>query len=188
MTMMHQQRTLRYLGLDVHKASISVAIAEESGPPTTYGRIPNEPTGIRTLMTRLGGPGIELRVAYEAGPTGYALHRQLTRLGIACLVVAPSLIPRQPGNKVKTDRRDALKLARLLRSGDLTPVWVPDEAHEALRSLVRAPRGRQGGPVARQTSLEQVPAASRLLAAHRRPQLVEALLHLAAPARVRAPA
>ena len=138
MTMMHQQRTLRYLGLDVHKASISVAIAEESGAPTTYGRIPNEPAGIRTLMTRLGGPGIELRVAYEAGPTGYALHRQLTRLGIACLVVAPSLIPRQPGNKVKTDRRDALQLARLLRSGDLTPVWVPDEAHEALRSLVRA--------------------------------------------------
>jgi transposase len=138
MTMMHQQRTLRYLGLDVHKASISVAIAEESGPPTTYGRIPNEPATIRTVMTRLGGPGIELRVAYEAGPTGYALHRQLTRLGIACMVVAPSLIPRQPGNKVKTDRRDALKLARLLRSGDLTPVWVPDEAHEALRSLVRA--------------------------------------------------
>ena len=138
MTMMHQQRTLRYLGLDVHKASISVAIAEESGPPTTYGRIPNEPATIRTVMTRLGGPGIELRVAYEAGPTGYALHRQLTRLGIACMVVAPSLIPQQPGNKVKTDRRDALKLARLLRSGDLTPVWVPDEAHEALRSLVRA--------------------------------------------------
>ena len=138
MTMLHQQRTLRYLGLDVHKASISVAIAEESGPPTTYGRIPNEPATIRTVMTRLGGPGIELRVAYEAGPTGYALHRQLTRLGIACMVVAPSLIPRQPGNKVKTDRRDALKLARLLRSGDLTPVWVPDEAHEALRSLVRA--------------------------------------------------
>jgi len=138
MTMMHQQRTIRYLGLDVHKASISVAIAEEAGPPTTYGRIPNEPSGIRTLMTRLGGPGIELSVAYEAGPTGYALHRQLTRLGIACMVVAPSLIPRQPGNKVKTDRRDALKLARLLRSGDLTPVWVPDAAHEALRSLVRA--------------------------------------------------
>jgi transposase len=137
MTMMHQ-RAVRYLGLDVHKASISVAIAEESGAPTTYGRIPNEPSGIRTLMTRLGGPGIELRVAYEAGPTGYALHRQLTRLGIACMVVAPSLIPRQPGNKVKTDRRDALKLARLLRSGDLTAVWVPDEAHEALRSLVRA--------------------------------------------------
>src|SRR6188768_2871627 len=90
MTMMHHQRALRYIGLDVHKASISVAIAEESGAPTTYGRIPNEPSVIRTLLTRLGGPGIELRVAYEAGPTGYALHRQLTRLGITCLVVAPS--------------------------------------------------------------------------------------------------
>jgi transposase len=89
-------------------------------------------------MTRLGRPDVELRVAYEAGPTGYALHRQLTKLGIACSVVAPSLIPKRSGDKVKTDRRDALKLARLLRSGDLTPVWVPDEAHEALRSLVRA--------------------------------------------------
>ena len=79
-----------------------------------------------------------MRVAYEAGPTGYAVHRQLTTLGIECMVVAPSLIPVRPGDKVKTDRRDALKLARLLRSGDLTPVWVPDEAHEALRNLVRA--------------------------------------------------
>jgi len=90
------------------------------------------------VMTRLGGPDVELRVAYEAGPTGYALHRQLTSMRIECLVVAPSLIPKKPGDKVKTDRRDALKLARLLRSGDLTPVWVPDEAHEALRNLVRA--------------------------------------------------
>jgi transposase len=79
-----------------------------------------------------------LHVAYEAGPTGYALYRQLAKMHIQCIVVAPSLIPKQPGNKVKTDRRDALKLARLLRSGDLTPVWIPDEAHEALRSLVRA--------------------------------------------------
>src|SRR5207245_5912799 len=69
---------------------------------------------------------------------GYTLHRQVASLGIACLVAAPSLIPKRPGDKVKTDRRDALKLARLLRSGDLTAVWVPDEAHEALRNLVRA--------------------------------------------------
>jgi len=137
MTMMHH-RQIRYIGLDVHKATISAAIAEESGAPTSYGRIPNDPAAMRTLMTRLGGPQVELRVAYEAGPTGYALHRQLTSMAISCMVVAPSLIPRQPGNKVKTDRRDALKLARLLRSGDLTPVWVPDEAHEALRNLVRA--------------------------------------------------
>jgi transposase len=124
--------------LDVHKATISVAIAEESGTPTSYGKIANDPSAIRKLMTRLVDPQVELRVAYEAGPTGYALHRQLTKMGLDCIVVAPSLIPKQPGNKVKTDRRDALKLARLLRSGDLTPVWVPDEAHEALRSLVRA--------------------------------------------------
>jgi len=137
MTMMHQ-RQIRYIGLDVHKATISAAIAEESGVPTSYGRIPNDPAAMRTLMTRLGGPQVELRVAYGAGPTGYALHRQLTSMAISCMVVAPSLIPKQPGNKVKTDRRDALKLARLLRSGDLTPVWVPDEAHEALRNLVRA--------------------------------------------------
>jgi transposase len=137
MTMMHH-RQIRYIGLDVHKASISVAIAEESGTPSSYGKVDNDPAAIRTLMTRLGGPEVELRVAYEAGPTGYALHRQLTTLGIDCMVVAPSLIPKQSGNRVKTDRRDALKLARLLRSGDLTPVWVPDAAHEALRNLVRA--------------------------------------------------
>ena len=93
------------------------------------------------LVARLGGPDVRLRVAYEAGPTGYALHRQLSALGIDCLVVAPSLIPVRPGDKVKTDRRDTLKLARLLRSGDLTPVWVPDEEHEALRNLVRARAG-----------------------------------------------
>ena len=137
MTMM-QHRQIRYIGLDVHKATIAVAIAEEAAPPTSYGSIANDPSAIRTLMTRLGGPQVELRVAYEAGPTGYALHRQLAKMGIDCSVVAPSLIPKRAGDKVKTDRRDALKLARLLRSGDLTPVWVPDEAHEALRSLVRA--------------------------------------------------
>jgi transposase len=137
MTMM-QHRQVRYIGLDVHKASIAVAMAEEEGAPSSYGNIANDPAAIRKLMTRLGGPEVQLRVAYEAGPTGYGVHRQLTSIGIECMVVAPSLIPKRPGDKVKTDRRDALKLARLLRSGDLTPVWVPDEAHEALRNLVRA--------------------------------------------------
>jgi transposase len=135
---MMQHRQVRYIGLDVHRASVAVAIADEEGAPRSYGNIANDPSAIRTLMTRLGGPDVQLRVAYEAGPTGYAVHRQLTSLGIECLVVAPSLIPKRPGDKVKTDRRDALKLARLLRSGDLTAVWVPDEAHEALRNLVRA--------------------------------------------------
>jgi transposase len=135
---MMQHRQVRYIGLDVHKASIAVAIAEEAGAPTSYGTIANDPSAIRKLMTRLGGADVQLRVAYEAGPTGYALHRQLAGMRIECMVVAPALIPKRPGDKVKTDRRDALKLARLLRSGDLTPVWVPDEAHEALRNLVRA--------------------------------------------------
>jgi transposase len=135
---MMQQQTVRYIGLDVHKASISVAIAEDGGPPSSYGAVANEPAAIRKLMARLSGPDVRLRVAYEAGPTGYAVHRQLTGMGIECTVVAPSLIPKRPGDKIKTDRRDALKLARLLRSGDLTAVWVPDEAHEALRNLVRA--------------------------------------------------
>ena len=132
--MMHH----RYVGLDVHRATISVAIADTDQAPVSYGKIPNEPTAIHKLMQRLGGPERILRVAYEAGPTGYVVHRQLTELGIDCLVVAPSLIPVRPGDKVKTDRRDAVKLARLLRSGDLTPVWVPDREHEALRNLVRA--------------------------------------------------
>jgi transposase len=135
--MMPHQRS-RYLGLDVHRATISVAIAEEDGAPTSYGKIANDPSAIRKLMARLGGPDVRLRVAYEAGPTGYALYRQLATLSIECMVVAPSLIPVRAGDKVKTDRRDALKLARLLRSGDLTPVWVPDQEHEALRDLVRA--------------------------------------------------
>ena len=137
MAMMQHQRS-RSIGLDVHRATIAVAVAEEDGPPSSYGTIANDPTAVRKLMVRLGGPEVRLRVAYEAGPTGYALHRQLTRLGIDCVVVAPSLIPVRPGDKVKTDRRDALKLARLLRSGDLTAVWVPDQEQEALRNLVRA--------------------------------------------------
>ncbi len=128
----------RFVGLDVHKASIAVAVAEAFGDPEDHGHIANDPSAVRRLMQRLGAPDLHLEVAYEAGPTGYALHRQLTAMGIACLVVAPSLIPVKPGDRIKTDRRDAAKLARLLRSGDLTPVWVPDEAHEALRDLVRA--------------------------------------------------
>lgn len=129
----------RFVGLDVHKEGIAVGVAEEGGgQPEDHGQIVHDPSAIRKLMGRLGGPGIQLRVAYEAGPTGYAVHRQLTTMGIDCVVVAPSLIPKTPGDRVKTDRRDALKLARLLRSGDLTPVWIPDQAHEALRNLVRS--------------------------------------------------
>lgn len=131
------EKVTRFVGLDVHKTSIAVAVAGPWGDPEDHGQIPNDPAVIRKLVDRLGGSDIALSVAYEAGPTGYALQRQLTALGVACVVVAPALIPTKPGDRIKTDRRDAAKLARLLRSGDLTPVWVPDEAHEALRDLVR---------------------------------------------------
>ena len=99
--------------------------------------IPNRPESIRKLVKKLG-PAKQLRVCYEAGPTGYVVYWQLTALGVTCEVVAPTLVPVKAGDRVKTDRRDALKLARSYRAGDLTPVWVPDAAHEALRDLVRA--------------------------------------------------
>ena len=92
---------------------------------------------MRKLVSKVGGPK-GLRFCYEAGPTGYTVYWQLTGLGASCEVVAPTLVPRKPGERVKTDRLDAEKLARCYRAGDLTPVWVPDAAHEALRDLVRA--------------------------------------------------
>ena len=127
----------RFIGLDAHAATIAVAVADE-GSVEERATIANEPAAVARMVARLREPDLHLVAAYEAGPTGYGLHRQLTALGVECMVVAPSLIPRRPGDRIKTDRRDALKLARLLRSGDLTAVWVPDEAHEALRNLVRA--------------------------------------------------
>ena len=103
----------------------------------SLGVIPNRPESIRKLVKKLGAPA-SLRVCYEAGPTGYVIYWQLTALGVPCEVVAPTLVPTKAGDRVKTDRRDAEKLARSYRAGDLTAVWVPDAAHEALRDLVRA--------------------------------------------------
>ncbi|MGB8907625.1 MAG: IS110 family transposase [Candidatus Cybelea sp.] len=105
--------------------------------PRSLGVIRNDLDELRKVLRRLGSR-TQLQVCYEAGACGYAIHRFLTRLRIKCLIVAPSLIPRKPGDRVKTDRRDALALARLLRSGDLTATWVPDPQHEALRDVVRA--------------------------------------------------
>src|SRR6202451_1086414 len=127
---------LRFLGLDVHAETITVAVAEADGEVRSLGTIANREESIRKLIKKLG-PGEQLRACYEAGPTGFVLYWQLTQLGVECAVVAPSLVPKKPGDRVKTDRRDALKLARCHRSGDLTAVWVPDEDSEALRDLVR---------------------------------------------------
>ena len=130
--------TTKFVGLDVSKESISVAVADAGqGPVRFLGNLPNTPEAVRKLVVRLGKPE-ELLVCYEAGPTGYGIYRLLRELRVTCIVVAPSLTPRRPGDHVKTDRRDALRLAQLLRAGELTPVWVPDEEHEALRDLVRA--------------------------------------------------
>ncbi len=127
---------LRFLGLDVHAETIAVAVAEPDGEMRSLGTIANREDSIRKLIRKLGPPE-QLRACYEAGPTGFVLYWQLTQLGVECAVVAPILVPKKPGDRVKTDRRDALKLARSHRSGDLTAVWVPDEDSEALRDLVR---------------------------------------------------
>jgi transposase len=129
--------SITYVGLDVHKDSIAIALASSQGEPVEVGQIRNEPSAMRRMADRLAQRHGRLMLAYEAGPCGYELYRQLTSLGHACIVVAPSLIPRRPGDRIKTDRRDAAALARLLRSGDLTAVWVPDTHHEAIRELVR---------------------------------------------------
>jgi len=127
---------LRFLGMDVHAETIAVAIAEPDGEIRSLGTIANREDSIRKFIRKLGTPE-QLRACYEAGPTGFVLYWQLTRLGVDCAVIAPTLVPKKPGDRVKTDRRDALKLARSHRSGDLTAVWVPDEDSEALRDLVR---------------------------------------------------
>ena len=131
---------ITYVGLDVHKQGIVVAVAEDGlrGEVREYGRIANTPAALDRLARKLSGEAVKLRFCYEAGPCGYGIQRHLSARGHECVVVAPSLIPRRAGDRVKTDRRDAASLARLHRAGELTAVWVPDAGHEAVRDLVRA--------------------------------------------------
>ncbi|MGY0781676.1 IS110 family RNA-guided transposase [Azospirillum argentinense] len=128
-----------FVGLDVHKATVSVGVAEgtRGGEVRSFGTVANRAEAIEKLVGRLARDGYCLSFCYEAGPCGYGLYRQLTALGHECVVVAPSLIPIRAGDRVKTDRRDAVMLAKLHRAGELTAVWVPDGAHEAMRDLIR---------------------------------------------------
>jgi transposase len=128
---------VRFLGMDVHAETISVAVAEADGEVRSLGTIANRAESIRKLIRKLGSVE-QLRACYEAGPTGYVLYWQLSELGVECAVIAPTLAPVKAGDRVKTERRDAERLARSHRAGDLTAVWVPDVASEALRDLVRA--------------------------------------------------
>jgi transposase len=131
-------KNVRCVGLDVHADSIVIAVADADAKPAEVWKvIPYDLPGLLTQLRRLGSL-CTLKVCYEAGPTGFGLQRFLQQQQIDCIVVAPSLVPVQSGSRVKTDRRDARKLAHFLRSGDLTPIWVPDEQTEALRDLERA--------------------------------------------------
>ena len=134
------EQIITYVGMDVHKKDISIAVADggRRDGARYLGVVPNTEASLTKLSVKLSSKGQVLHFCYEAGPCGYGVHRHLNGLGHDCAVVAPSLIPRKPGERVKTDRRDAVKLATLHRAGELTPVWVPDADHEAMRDLVRA--------------------------------------------------
>lgn len=129
----------KYIGLDVHKETISVSVADGNSVEVRFvGEIANTPEAIEKLVKQMRKGVESLSFCYEAGPCGYHIHRQITDLGWDCQVIAPSLIPKKAGDRVKTDRRDSLMLAKLHRAGELTAIWVPDHAQEALRDVTRA--------------------------------------------------
>jgi transposase len=129
-----------FVAFDVAKKKHAVAIAEggRTGEVRFLGDVENSPLPIERTIKRLADRYDRLHVCFEAGPTGYGLYRQIQALGHECMVVAPALIPKRSGERIKTNRRDAVTLARLHRAGELTGVWAPDAAHEAVRDLVRA--------------------------------------------------
>ena len=128
-----------FVGIDVAKVRNAIAIAdgERGGEVRFLGEVDASEEGMGRVVKRIAAKHSRVQFCYEAGPTGYELHQLITSLGHSCIVVAPSLVPRRPGDQVKTNRRDAISLAKLLRAGELTAVWVPDEGHEAMRDLVR---------------------------------------------------
>ncbi len=133
------EKIILYVGLDVHKNTIDVAMADgrDKSQVRSYGKINNTPDALDKLLKKLQSGKSELFVVYEAGPCGYQIHRHLTSKGISCSVAAPSLIPRRSGSRIKTDRRDAINLARLFRAGELTCIYIPTREDEAMRDLIR---------------------------------------------------
>jgi transposase len=129
-----------FVGLDTSKLRNAVALAEggRNGEVRFLGEFDHAPAAVGKLVKKLAAKYERVTFCYEAGPTGYGVYRQITALGQECIVAAPSLIPKKPGDRVKTNRRDAVSLAKLLRAGELTAVWVPDRRHEAMRELTRA--------------------------------------------------
>ena len=141
-----------FVGVDTAKKKHAVAIADagRDGEIRYVGEIDSSPETVARVIRKLADRYEMLHVCYEAGPTGYGLFRDIRALGHDCIVVAPSLIPKKAGDRVKTNRRDAVTLARLLRAGELTSVWVPDAVHEAVRDLVRAREAAAGEKRARE--------------------------------------
>jgi transposase len=149
------ERSEAFVGVAKKRNAIALAEAGRNGEVRYLGEVDASPEGMRKVVAKLAGKFGQLSFCSEAGPTGYGLYRLIVELGHAGTVVAPSLIPRKPGDRVKTNRRDAVTLAKLLRAGELTEVWVPDEGHEAIRDLVRA---RAAAVATRRVHKQQVSA------------------------------
>jgi hypothetical protein len=158
-----------YIGLDVHREAVAIAVAEQGrkGEVRDYGQISNDLHALEKFITRLGqthGKRVTLRACYEAGPCGFGVARRLQQLGVECAVVAPSLTPTRAGDRLKTDKRDARKLARLLRAGELTAIYIPEPTDEAIRAICagRAAMRWMIGPAAAGSSAQGVSVATRV--------------------------